>query len=373
MKKIFCCPTCFSNAFYTNDKYDIKYVYKKTCRLYDKYIDYQIINDNLYCLFYQNHNLSLIKIDFKTYNHEFLINITNYILILDTGILNKNGIYIIDNDNNINYISLLENNYGIVEIIENKEHKIIKILKSENEIHYLCKSIDNFYYIIDEKFNIIFNIITNNNIENPNFYIENDNLYIHDKIINIDIRYYNDIFIISYDNMIITCNKHEILSYNNYNCMRFISHNQIIFTDYDIYLVYNLIDKTSYILPECLWNYDNMFLINNKYILSNHMCDEKLLKVNLNDKHPYIYIITMKYNDLNINESLELINKIICELPEKYKFMEYYNDVLNLIFDLLFSKYNFYDVMYKINEIYKPESKIYNEIIFFALTIFKHF
>ena len=182
------------------------------------------------------------------------------------------------------------------------------------------------------------------------------------------INYINDVFIISEHNYVITCNKNEILSSNYYYYMTFVSNSKIAFKYHNNVIIYDVIDKSIYFLNEQLWDYFHHFrLINNEYILIHDFINYVLIKVDLdgeldnNSKYKEIYtnLIKLNYNGLHIDESLEIIKKLLENNT---------NDIENDIFlSILLKKYNYNDILNNIDKIYGNDSIIYKELIIFSL------
>ena len=350
---------------------------------------YEMIDNNIYYLKYCYNNLKIMKINLETFENDIILNIDNNNLMFMTSKLTKKGIYVLDNKFKLNFIDFTKYinniNLGNFQIIEklNDNCKINKIIKSNNEIYYISNeyntAITNItvYNLLDENYNIIFTMnLVHNNVfkyyDNPNKnYIKNNSLYVHGYITSsssLTIKYINGIFIAYTFDYIITCNKNEILSFNYYNYMRFISDRKIIFKDYDKVIIYDIIDKSIYFLDEQLWNYyHSITLINNKYILIyntiNHILLEIDLNYNLNNMDIYIDFIKLKYNNLNINEALEIIKKML----EKYNFKINQDNIKkDLFLGVLLRKYKYIDIMNNIND---NNFIIHKELIIFDLKI----
>jgi len=350
---------------------------------------YEMIDNNIYYLKYCYNNLKIMKINLETFENDIILNIDNNNLMFMTSKLTKKGIYVLDNKFKLNFIDFTKYinniNLGNFQIIEklNDNCKINKIIKSNNEIYYISNeyntAITNItvYNLLDENYNIIFTMnLVHNNVfkyyDNPNKnYIKNNSLYVHGYITSsssLTIKYINGIFIAYTFDYIITCNKNEILSFNYYNYMRFISDRKIIFKDYDKVIIYDIIDKSIYFLDEQLWNYyHSITLINNKYILIyntiNHILLEIDLNYNLNNMDIYIDFIKLKYNNLNINEALEIIKKML----EKYNFKINQDNIKkDLFLGVLLRKYKYIDIMNNIND---NNFIIHKELIIFVLKI----
>ena len=137
---------------YYKDLKDIKTVYKEKCdNSFTYIIDYEIINNNLYYLRYYYTNLKMIKIDFKTFEHNIILNIDSNNLMFTTSVLTEKGIYVIDKENNVNFINITkyinnenDSSFNFSSIfncsdIEKLNHtcKIKKILKSNDKIYYI--------------------------------------------------------------------------------------------------------------------------------------------------------------------------------------------------------------------------------------------
>jgi len=377
---------------YYKDLKDIKTVYKEKCdNSFTYIIDYEIINNNLYYLRYYYTNLKMIKIDFKTFEHNIILNIDSNNLMFTTSVLTEKGIYVIDKENNVNFINITkyinnenDSSFNFSSIfncsdIEKLNHtcKIKKILKSNDKIYYISITHKNLevdynyihiHNILNDEYDIIFTVNLIYDRKNKKHYIDDNNLYIHANTMSLKINYINDVFIISEHNYVITCNKNEILSSNYYYYMTFVSNSKIAFKYHNNVIIYDVIDKSIYFLNEQLWDYFHHFrLINNEYILIHDFINYVLIKVDLdgeldnNSKYKEIYtnLIKLNYNGLHIDESLEIIKKLLENNT---------NDIENDIFlSILLKKYNYNDILNNIDKIYGNDSIIYKELIIFSL------
>jgi len=364
-----------------------------------------IIDNELYYLScIDENNLKLISINLETFKDKILlnlynnnvdytinINIKNYKFITNTAILEKEGIYIFDNENNLNFIDLktfnikqisqynknnintiIRNNYEIYYISQTSENININSnnLDINNKLHYLYCEKAKVYKILDKQFNIIFKIylIFDNNHK---YYIKNNELYIYCNTNDIIIKYFDNIFIISNKYYIITCNKNEILSYNYYINMNFVSDTKIVFTCYNKYqlnyfFIYDIINKDNYIIPKYLERYIYSFMIiNNEYILINYYEKHILLNFNMINEDINLELLKIKYNCLHINESLKIIEKVF----KKDNDVKEFHEIKKLFFELLFNIYKYKDIL---DELYKQNEIIYKEIIIFVLNKIKN-
>ena len=349
-----------------------------------KIIYYEIINNNLYYLCYEySYSLILIKIDMKTFEHKIIINISQYknlekhineqffienkLLSKSNIVLSKNGIYTYNDNkiyllkfpNNLDDITLENCVIEEIKILYDKPyltiHKIMKsndkilnnegILSKKSNIIYIFDKYkkEHDYDIVDENFNIIFNIKL---IHDKNYktYVENNTLYIYYDKCYLNIKYFDDVFIITNYKFTIVCNKNKILSNYNYNYSDYMFDKNIAIEDCGKFILHNIINKKSYILPKFLENsgYDYYF-INDEYILIKNSNNCKLIKVKLDDTNIYLNLIKVKYNEFNMNDSLLILENSLDNCDSEY---------CDLFIELLITKYDYNDIL----------NKIYNDI-----------